>query len=374
MTPADQATAPPPSAPATEPGRLVLLVVGAWTVVGLVLASSYYGTGLASARPYPLWRALGVGFLEAYVWVPITLVVFALVRRFPLEPGQRLRHGAILLIAGVALVVVKMAIFHFPGQAMGLLRRETTYLVALVAYGGQRLVTYGLLVGVAHAVRYARTVRERELSRSQLQTQLVQAQLQMLKMQLHPHFLFNTLHAISTLVHVDPDRAERMIASLSEMLRGTLAQQRAQEVTLREELAALEPYLDIETTRLGERLAVATTVEPGTGDALVPHLLLQPLVENAIRHGISPRRRPGRVEIRATRADGRLELEVADNGAGISASPRPGAIGLANTRARLQQLYGDAHAFTLDSAPEEGTRVRISLPFRVGEPAPAPQG
>lgn len=374
MTPAADAAAPPPPVPASERGRLVLLVVAAWTVVGLVLASSYYGSGVAAARPYPLGRALGVGFLEAYVWVPITFVVFWLVRRFPLEPGLRLRHGVVLLLAGVALVVVKMTIFHYPGQAMGLLRRDTPYLFALIAYGGQSLVTYGLLLGVAHAVRYARTVRERELSRSQLQTQLVQAQLQMLKMQLHPHFLFNTLHAVSTLVHVDPDRAERMIASLSEMLRTTLAQGRAQEVTLRDELAALEPYLDIEKTRLGERLAVDTTVGPGTGAALVPHLLLQPLVENAIRHGISPRRRPGRVEIRATRTDGRLELEVADNGAGISGSPRAGAIGLANTRARLQRLYGDAHAFALDSAPERGTRVRISLPFRVGEPAPTPRG
>jgi LytS/YehU family sensor histidine kinase len=184
-------------------------------------------------------------------------------------------------------------------------------------------------------------------------------------MQLHPHFLFNTLHAISTLVHSNPDRAERMIASLSEMLRTTLSKHDAQEVTLREELSVLEPYLDIEKTRFGERLTVSLEVPEELMDAIVPHLLLQPLVENAIRHGIAPRPEGGEITLRARVRAGALELAVEDDGVGMPAEPRPDGVGLGNTRMRLHRLYGDRHGFRIDSPPGVATRVTVVLPLRM---------
>jgi LytS/YehU family sensor histidine kinase len=234
---------------------------------------------------------------------------------------------------------------------------------ALFTYMAESLFTYAVVAGIAHALAYARVLREREVAREQLQTQLARAQLQALKAQLHPHFLFNTLQAISTLVHLDPGRAERVIGSLSELLRGALAHHDAQEVTLREELAALHPYLEIERTRLGARLAVELEIDPEALDARVPHLLLQPLAENAVRHGIAPLRGGGRLEITARRSNQTLRLSISDDGAGIAGPPREGAVGLANTRARLERLYGSAHTFLIHSAPSRGTRVELELPF-----------
>ncbi|HEX6370827.1 MAG TPA: histidine kinase [Longimicrobium sp.] len=369
---------PPGDPGATSAGRMPLRTLAtavalAWLAVAVVLAMSTYASGLVAGRTLPMDRVFGESLVSGIVWIPATLAAFLLTWRFPLDRATFARNVLIHLAWGVAIVVAKVAVYHYAGQALGVLRREVPLRVALAALCAESLLTYALLVGVAHAFAYARTIRERELARAQLETQLVQAQLQALKAQLHPHFLFNTLHAISTLVHADPDRAEQVIASLSEMLRNTLAHQHDQEVTLRDELATLEPYLQIEKTRLGERLTVEMRVDEETLDACVPHLLLQPLVENAIKHGIGPRRAPGRIRITGTAAGGRLFLSVADDGRGISGPPRAGAMGLANTRARLQRLYGAGHDFALHSSAGEGTRVEVRIPFRrsAREPAPA---
>jgi signal transduction histidine kinase len=371
MTPtADRATSPSSVGDAPRaislPRQLSLLatVTLAWTVVGLLLSASLHTTRWVTGAPLEPSLTLAVGFLRAYPWIPFTWAAFALTARFPLERGRLLRHGAVHLLCAPPLVLAQIALFHFGGIALGLLRSEVGFAHALSAMAGERLMIFALLVGVAHAVAYEHRVREREVARAQVETQLAQAQLQALKMQLHPHFLFNTLHAISTLVHTDPRRAELMIAQLSEMLRGTLAHQHRQEVSLRDEIAALEPYLAIEQTRLGGRLAVEMRLDPEALPASVPHLLLQPLVENAIKHGIHPRRGPGRVEITATRRDGRLVLSVVDDGKGFAATPRAGGIGLENTRGRLWRLYGAEHRFGVDSAAGRGTRVEVEIPFR----------
>jgi LytS/YehU family sensor histidine kinase len=184
-------------------------------------------------------------------------------------------------------------------------------------------------------------------------------------MQLNPHFLFNTLHAISALVHKDVEAADRMIARLSDLLRYALESTDAQEVPLRQELGFLNRYLEIEQTRFGDRLTVRLDIAPETLDALVPNLVLQPLVENAIRHGIEPRAKPGRIDLRARRENGRLKLEVCDNGVGLPSGRIPEeGVGLSNTRARLQQLYGEGHCFELGDAPGGGLMVSVELPFR----------
>lgn len=208
--------------------------------------------------------------------------------------------------------------------------------------------------------------REHELEEAELRQQVVEARLDALRMQLNPHFLFNTLHTISALIHDNPEAADRVVARLSELLRLSLDQSRAQEVPLREELAFLDRYLEIEQTRFGDRLAVERTIESDSQEALVPCLILQPLVENAIRHGIEQREETGRLAISARRDNGVLELSISDNGSGLpedTDAPREG-IGLSNTRSRLQHLYGDKQQLELKKAPGGGLEARITIPYR----------
>jgi len=227
------------------------------------------------------------------------------------------------------------------------------------------LLIYWVIVSVSHAFDYYRQMQERELRAAELEKRLAQARLQTLQMQLNPHFLFNSLHAISALVHKDADMADQMITRLSDLLRYALEGTDAQEVPLRQELDFLRRYLEIEQTRFGDRLAVGLEIAPETLDALVPNLLLQPLVENAIRHGIEPRAKPGRIELRAGCENGQLKLEVRDNGVGLSPDRKvEEGVGLSNTRARLKQLYGERHRFALSETPGGGLSVSLELPFR----------
>jgi sensor histidine kinase YesM len=185
-------------------------------------------------------------------------------------------------------------------------------------------------------------------------------------MQLNPHFLFNTLHTISALIHTDPGAADRMVAKLSELLRHVLDKTGAQEVPLRQELALVEKYVEIEKTRFQDRLRVDFDIETGVQDALVPCLVLQPLVENAIRHGAEQREDAGSVSIQARQNNGMLELSVSDNGPGLperEVTPRREGIGLSNTRSRLSHLYGSNCRVDMENAPEGGLRVRLAIPW-----------
>jgi LytS/YehU family sensor histidine kinase len=219
------------------------------------------------------------------------------------------------------------------------------------------------MVAVTCAFDFYRKYRERKLRAIELESRLVQAKLQALQMQLNPHFLFNSLHSISALMHKDIDAADRMISRLSELLRAALDNTERQEVPLRQELQFLRRYLEIEQIRFGSRLRVEINAAPETLDASVPNLILQPLVENAIRHGIEPHARPGRIRFGARRQADELTLEVHDNGGGL-ASPSPlDGVGLSNTRARLRSLYGEAHILEFCTPPEGGLLVRLILPF-----------
>ncbi|MEW6130096.1 MAG: histidine kinase [Acidobacteriota bacterium] len=229
------------------------------------------------------------------------------------------------------------------------------------------LFTFWAMVGVIYAFEYYRKYRLHELRASQLEIQLSQAQLQALRMQLNPHFLFNTLHAISSLMRRNVEEADRMIAHLSDLLRLSLEHTGQQEVPLNQELEFLKRYLEIEQTRFQERLRVCMEIAPETLDALVPNLILQPLVENAIRHGIAPRAAPGTVEVFARRQGETLEIQVQDNGCGLQHNDSSGlteGVGLANTRARLIQLYGAAQHFELKNRTEGGVTVKLIIPFR----------
>jgi two-component system, LytTR family, sensor kinase len=226
-------------------------------------------------------------------------------------------------------------------------------------------MTYLFLVGLAHAFAYRRESEARALDSAHLETRLIEAQLQSLQRQLHPHFLFNTLNTISGLMRTDVNAADVMMDRLGELLRATLSSSDVHEVTLREELELLQKYLDIEQTRFGARLTVRMHVHPEALEARVPNLLLQPLVENAVRHGIAPHARPGQIVVEATRAGARLRIQVRDSGEGVSPDRLTllnQGVGLANTRARLQHLYRGNHEFVFSNA-DGGFSVTVAIPF-----------
>ncbi len=232
------------------------------------------------------------------------------------------------------------------------------------------LMTYLFLVGLAHALVYRRESERRALDAAQLETRLVEARLQSLQRQLHPHFLFNTLNTIAGLIRTNVNLADQMIDQLGDLLRMALHSSEQQVVPLAQELEALRKYLDIEQTRLGPRLTVYWQIDPAALDADVPNLLLQPLVENAVRHGVAPHSRSGRLTVTAERTGGRLRLEVRDSGYGVEPErlrALNSGVGLSNTRARLEHLYPSAHSFSFANV-DDGFAVTVDIPFQRTNP------
>jgi two-component sensor histidine kinase len=237
------------------------------------------------------------------------------------------------------------------------------------------VLAYGSLAGITHAVHFYRRYRERERRALFLESNLNKARLNALQAQLQPHFLFNTLNAIATLLRRDPKAAEATLTSLSELLRLSLSQSNNQEISLREEMQFLDRYLEIQQTRFGDRLRFEQQIEPAALDCLVPTLLLQPLVENAIRHGIEPSGNPGVVRVSAQQVDGRLAVSVEDDGVGLGAEPAASSgIGLSNLKARLETLYGARQEMHVRARPEGGVAVRITIPLRDASAAQAANG
>ena len=344
------------------------LIFAAWTVFGLITANQLYMRFELLGRPVPWRHALQGALFEEYLWALATLAIFWLARRFPVERGRMLRGIAVHLFGAVVLSLARVVVVVEVSRRVEWLP-ERPYYRQFWGQFHEYILFYVLLLGIAHAVLYHERYREREREAERLAAGLTEARLQALKMQLQPHFLFNTLNAISALIPAEAKPARRMVARLGDLLRISLEHEATQEVTLREELAFLQPYLEIEQARLEDRLTVVMEIAPETLDARVPHLLLQPLVENAIRHGIAPRIEPGRVEISATRgAEARfLRLEVRDDGPGVDRDVQAGTrkgVGLANIQSRLEQLYGGEHRFAFENHPQGGAVVRISLPFR----------
>jgi two-component system LytT family sensor kinase len=347
------------------------LIFAAWTVFGLISAQQVYmqaELGGRDPRWIPILRSV---LLDSYLWAVSTVAIFWLVRRVPLERGRVLLGVAVHLIAALVLSLARTGFMVELSHRVDWLSPRPFSVLFLGSYS-VHILYYTLLLGIAHATLYYERYREGERTAERLAAGLTEARLQALKMQLQPHFLFNTLNAISALIPVEAQPARRMVARLGDLLRIALEHEETQEVTLREELAFLQPYLEIEQARLQERLTITMQIAPEMLDARVPHLLLQPLVENAIRHGIAPRIEAGRVQISATRAADRrfLHLEVRNDGPGVEGDKRARTrkgVGLANVQFRLEQLYGSEHHFTLVNHPEGGVVVKISLPLRGGD-------
>ena len=356
---------------------IVLLVFLGWTFVGLYFATqAYYNPAFV---PRLAWsQAIAVNLTYYYLWALCTPLVVMVGRRFRFDSGRWPRALLVHILAAVLITALQIIVAEFLLKSRD---SDYSYLGRIrYAFGvnfHSSLPTYWLILFVYWAFDYYAKYRDRELRASQLEAQLSHASLQALKMQLNPHFLFNTLNSISSLMYSDVESADAMLARLSEFLRMTLDRDLAQEIPLEQELEFIRRYLEIEKIRFEERLTVKIDVDDAVGKANVPSLALQPLVENAIHHGIAPRPDGGAIEIRARRENESLHLTVTDDGVGMvdpagqGPPERPKTrehIGLANTRARLERLYGDRHNFSFTDTGV-GCRVDIVIPYRVGASA-----
>jgi signal transduction histidine kinase len=354
------------------PSRSLLRFLGTvafWTLVGLAFASQFYLSSSLLGRPVTWMQAISYSLEDWYVYAVLSWPVLRLARRFPPESATPVRTAAIHLGAALVFSLAYVGLRALVGQVHNLVVDEPAtfaevFRPLLVKTFPFNLLIYGVIISASHALDYYRKYHERTIQTLELEKHLTEARLQSLLRQLKPHFLFNTLNGIASLMYSDVAAADRMLVRLSELLRQTMAQSGAPLASLRDELAFLEKYLEIERIRFRDRLVVQVDADPATLDAQVPSLILQPLVENAIRHGIEPHERAGRIVLRAARAGENLVLTVTDNGGGVPPGgfKREG-IGLTNTRARLNELYGPRHGFELANEPAGGLCIRLTLPF-----------
>ncbi|MEQ1834596.1 MAG: histidine kinase [Candidatus Eisenbacteria bacterium] len=319
----------------------------------------------AMIRTLPSWVMLAV-LLPVVLWVSERVRIAR--STWPLALPLHTAAGVAFVFVHIGLsCALGTVLRHSPEHSL-----EQAFRSMFAGYAVVGFFTYACLVAAHHAFRAQAEAYEREAASRELQAGLTRAQLQALRSQLDPHFLFNALNSISVMaLQGERETVVRLIAGLGDVLRMSLDGDGAPEVPLRAELELLERYLELERVRFGDRLTVERHIEPGLGDALVPSLVLQPLVENAIRHGIAPRRGPGRVLVQVRRAGTQLQLEVRDDGIGFSPERSREGIGLANTRERLRQLYGAAQSMVLGRAPEGGAAVTVSIPHHTLPAGPA---
>ena len=360
--------------------RTAVLLFVCCSIVGLIFTAVSYIAALIENRPYALGNVLRLNLIQFYLWGAFSPLLFWLSRRYTIEfRAVRVRKlllhfVAIVLLAGIHGTISFALLWSF---SSGIQQRFPSIVNGYRAYFGYGFyldLIIALLITIAvHAFLYYRNLRAIESDQAALKTQLAQSQLRALKMQLHPHFLFNTLHSISSLVRDDPAKANGMIARLGDFLRLTLEHSDEQLVTLQEEMEFVRCYLEIEQVRFGDRLAVQYEIEDTALSAQVPHLILQPVVENAIQHAIAPSMDLGRITITARRVDDFLRLEVRDTGPGmrtVTGSHTGHGVGLNNVRSRLNRLYGAKCTFEIMSGPVEGVAVIMQFPLQaVYDPA-----
>jgi signal transduction histidine kinase len=355
--------------------------VAYWLVDALLFTGTQFARAAVQDHPLPLEKALLMAISDAVFTALHALGAFAIAWNLPLEGGRRRTARNLGLAILGALLVTPLLQCAMTGVGSFIAGVPfPPLLVLLMLTVPSQLLLFTAFLASGYAIRYYVTAGESsraavrlagesarlegELTRAELQ--LARSQLQVLKMQLDPHFLFNTFNAIAALMHRDAAAADAMLTRLSDLLRITLARAGDQEVTLGEEMEFLRLYLEIQQSRFGERLTLDWRVDPAAEGAAVPHLVLQPIVENAVQHGIARIPGPGRIGIAARREGARLVLEVTDSGPGLPDdwAPRPGGVGLSNTHARLEHMYGDTHTLEMYTRDEGGTGVVITLPYR----------
>ncbi|MCI0433690.1 MAG: histidine kinase [Gemmatimonadetes bacterium] len=355
-----------------RPWRIWIIALFFWSLPALLSTRAMVD---AAGGAISFWRALLIEGLPWFFWALMTPAMIAMTRRFPVDPPG-IRNLAAHLGAGLSmgvatgLIWLLLSALFGPGTPVRGAQEAGTgnRFVALAFWAAYGLLFYAATVAVGFALDYHRKLRERERTAAQLQNQLVEARLNALRMQLQPHFLFNSLNTVSMLVRQgDAPTAVRVVARLSDLLRYVLDEAGGALVPLRDEVDFASRYLEIEQLRFRDRLRVRIDVEDAAADVPVPGLLLQPLVENAVRHGIAARAAAGCIALSA-RIDGRrLIIELQDDGPGLavtSAADGSGGIGLRNTRARLEYAYGDAASLQLENGPAGGAKVLLTLPLQ----------
>ena len=349
-------------------GWALALVVA--TAIALLVATQNWLTLSAAGRPIPWARLLALELPVWYAWVAALPAVVALATHWPPVGPHRLRNGLVHLVAGLGLTflnIVVVTAVRWPYQDLPEGVRYGPLVVrTFVQVFALFLLLYAGMVTTVLAWRYHLEAQARALRESQMEARLTSARLDALRAQIHPHFLFNTLHAVSALMAKDVGAARRMMSRLSELLRLTLEDE-GHEVTLRQELALLDRYAEIQRIRFQDRLRIVYDVPEDALERKVPGFMLQPLVENAIHHGVARRAGEGevRVEAEVREAERRLEVRVRDDGPGFpaEAAARRRGVGIANTEARLEQLYGEAYELLLENPPEGGALVRVRMPL-----------
>lgn len=366
----------PESQGARNPLQQWLIILGLWTLLGVLYAGPIYFEVRAEGMGHSVWKIFTWGILTWLVWAPLTPVLMWLARRFSLvgETWKRslavhipafLLSSALHSAAATAITLIVKPFDNMGDSPAGFWPRFFSRLKGSFV---PDLMVYSVVVGSCYAIDYYRKYREREFLTAHLETQLAQAQLDALRMQLHPHFLFNTLNGIVGLVRDHKnDAAVNMLVGLSDLLRHTLEYSESQEIELKEELKFIDLYLRIQKMRFSDRLQIHMDIDPASTRALVPNLLLQPIVENALRHGISRSEANGELFIQSRVQHGELRVMVSDNGRGLPANWQlkgSNGIGLANTVARLQQLYGDLHRLDIRNRDQGGVEVTVIMPLR----------
>lgn len=350
--------------------REVALIFAFWTsLAALSVLNRLYDPRGDGLRVITRSGPLLLPFLEAWLWALLTPLIFQISSRTS-KAMPRIARIALLILAGIAIALVvdvgldmiRDAFFPVPRRRGG----GAPVFTPFRAFGRfgmlNQLMIYCAVLAAGFAREYFLREQQRRREAAQLEAQLAQARLDALRMQLNPHFLFNTLHAVSALVERDPSGVRKMIARLSELLRHTLDSRSGDEITLREELAFLQRYLDIMAVRFQGKLRVTTSIDEGVTDVRVPNFILQPLVENALEHGVG-RTGDAEIAINARREGAQVVITIADRGPGFDESAASG-VGLANTRARLAAMYGDAASVAVRSAPEGGAAAELRLPWR----------
>lgn len=371
-----------PDSPLPISRRLLLGGLGVAAVLGAIGSGEHHLSMLQHGGDPTIAHALKMGMPYWFIWILLAPLIIWFVERVPLEGEWTVAKVSLHLVVAIAVTMLHSMIQSLVTFAFGIIHFSTPATLAIgLVVGALRSLTfdlpaYGSILGLLYAAGYYRRFRERERAAAALAVQLAQTQLEALRNQLNPHFFFNAMNSVAMLVRAKRnDEAVRALAGLSELMRYVLQEHPAAEVPLTEELGFLERYLAIERVRFEDRLRVVVIVAPGTGEAWVPNLLLQPLVENAIRHGIGRRAAAGLVEIAAAREGDHLLLTVRDDGPGLddTRTPVPGpGVGLRNIRERLSRLYGGDQSFDLQEAEGGGVMARVTLPFRTRPAAPVP--
>ena len=344
--------------------RLALLIFAAHTILFVIQIPQVYLYNANNQNPVEWWIPIAKLAWGVYLWAFITPLILWLGARLPVTRRQLWRNLFLHLIFGFFFGVIQHYGYHAGLGALGLftaraVKESFANLSLMFNFVSAAIVRYATVIAIQQAYLYFRESQERAF-------RLQQAELQVLKMQLHPHFFFNTLNALSALIYRSPKEADRMITQLGDLFRFALRKDKAQEVSLAEELDFLKAFLEIHQTLMGKRLRIEWKIEPETLSASVPNLILQPLVENSIQHGLAPLEQGGRIEVCAERRNGRLVLQVWDSGLGLASRgiQNQAGVGLANTQARLSNLYGTEHRFEIETLPGEGTVVNIEIPFQ----------